>query len=79
MSPAVVQPWLALRRFRDSRDARKYSLAGTCVLRRIEYIVEDTSWPIGADSLFVFNVAVSCPLRDWVKFSHRKKDQSNIC
>ena len=28
MSPAVVPPSLALRRFRDARDARKHNLAG---------------------------------------------------
>lgn len=28
MSPAAIQPSLALRHFRDARDARKQNLAG---------------------------------------------------
>lgn len=32
MSPAVVQPWLALRHFRDARDARKHNLAALLFL-----------------------------------------------
>ena len=43
MSPAVVPPWLVLRRFRDSRDAGKYSLAGLLFLIFFEYYFSHVS------------------------------------